>query len=224
MSFDPLPGVQLTWDASLLSPDVFLKYHVYRRPAGGEYTRVGIVSSLEGPTFTDYSVPPGIVSEYAVTQIENQGGNEVESMFPELPVQVFVDFQSAFLHDVRSPSRYIQIAPNALSEQPSPGLRYKQSFGRDLPVAHIGHGKGRTFSIDFRAMWDRTGGALSDEAWRGLLDLIAWQQQSKAVFLLRQGTGISTYVQIDAGNRRQGIGVYDGAVTLREVYVPEGVS
>lgn len=223
MSFAPLPAVQLTWDASLLSPDVFLKYHVYRRPAGGDYARVGIVSNLEAATFTDYAVPPGVVSEYAVTQVENQGGNEVESRFPELPVQAFVDFQSAFLHDVRNPSRYLQIAPNALSETPSPGLRYKQSFARDLPVAHIGYGRGRTFSIDFRAIWDRTGGARSDEAWRALMTLIDIQQSEKTTFLLRHGRGISAYVQIDAGNRRESITNYDSSVTLREVYVPEGV-
>lgn len=222
MTFRPLPGVLLGWDQSDLSPDVFVRYQIYRRPAGGEYRRIGVVPSLEGITYTDYTVPPGIVSEYAVTQVETQGASEVESMLPDTPVQVYVDFQSAYLHDIRNPSRYVQISPTALSEQPTPGLAYKQSFGRDVPVADIGYGQGRTFSLDLTAVWDGTGGSLSDEAWRTLMGLINHQQAARTTFLLRQGRGVSAYVQIDAASRRESLVTYSGNLTFREVYVPEG--
>lgn len=216
---NPLPGAYLTWEPTEESGDAFLRYQVYRRLSGDTaWTKIARITDPSVTFYSDYRVPAtGDEYEYAVTQVIDVGGEEVESDFPS-SVAAATLARSSFIHPVTQPERYVEYLAEANSVAVTPEIAYVQPWGRSLPTAHVSPVRRREYQLGTRRSW------LDDRAlWDSLLDFIDLQATSGAVFLLRHAR-THAYVQIDAVNRDDaGSVMFDAPVRLTEVYYREEV-
>lgn len=214
-----LPGIYLTWEASAESGDTFLRYQIYRRKVGEtDWLKIARITDQSVLFYSDYRVPAtGDEYEYAVTQVIDVGGEEVESEFPSA-VSTSTLARSTFLHPVLLPEQYIEYFAEANSVAVTPEIAYVQPWSRRLPTAHVSPVRRREYQLGSRRSW------LDDrQLWESLQDFIDLQYDGGAVFLLRHAR-THAYVQIDAINRDDaGSVMFDVPVRLTEVYYREEV-
>lgn len=214
-----LPGVYLTWDPSEEAADSFLRYQVYRRLVGDtSWSKLARITDQAVAFYSDYRVPAtGDDYEYAVTQVIDVGGEEVESEFPSL-VSASTLARSTFLHPVSMPERYVEYLANVSAVAITPEVVYLQPWSRRLPTAHISPVQRREYQVDAHQSW-----LDYRELWETMRDFVDLQYDAGAVFLLRHAR-THAYVQIDSLNREDdGSVMFNAPVRFTEVFYREEV-
>lgn len=219
MSMAALPHAYLTWTASTEPLATFLRYQVYRRAQGETaWLKLARITDRGISYYQDYLAGSGVTYEYAVTQVSDVAGEEVESAFPA-PVSAALVIRSLFLHDVASPSNYAEIRGQATTLTLQPSVEYVQPWGRTAPVAHVGGVQAYVLDVSMTDSWDG-----QRDVWRAIANLMTRQRENGAVLMARQMRDVRLFVAIDSADRDDRTQVlYSAGVRLREVYHREDV-
>lgn len=221
-----LPGIYLTWTESAELMTVFLRYQVYRRTLGqGDADWVALARGRitdRGLTFyQDYTVAAGVTYEYAVTQITEVGGEEVESAFPTA-VQATATFSQLYVHDVAAPQNYANLMAQAQQVEPVQEIAYLQPFSRTVPSARVGNVLQTVYRASLKGQWDHSAGELAREQWDALMTLLARQRDAGAVLCIRQGSGLRFFGVMEAPRRSdESASQFQEEVRFREVHYTE---
>ncbi len=219
ISFATLPHAYLTWTESAVALADFLRYQVYRRVQGDtSWTKIARITDRSITFYQDYNIGgESDTYEYAVTQVQDVSGDEVESAFPAA-VSVTVTIDSVFVHDVANPDYYIEIIGDAQRVEMQPQLAYVQPWSRRSPTAHVGPGLGQAYEVVWRTSWEDRA-----NAWRTLVTLLERQKDNGSVFMVRQGRDVRSFCAIEPSGRGDEFVAYDGRLTLRETHYREEV-
>ncbi len=219
ISFATLPHAYLTWTESAVALATFLRYQVYRRVQGDtSWTKIARITDRSITSFQDYNIGgESETYEYAVTQVQDVSGEEVESAFPTA-VSATVTIDSVFLGDVAAPDYYVEIIGDAQRVASQPQLAYVQPWSRTSPTAHVGPALGQGIEVVWRTSWEDRA-----NCWRTLLTLLERQKDNGSVFMVRHGRDVRSFCVIEGLERGDEFVAYDGRVTLREVHYREEV-
>lgn len=217
-TFAELPGAQNTWTATSESLAVWLRYNVYRRLNGtaGDGTRIAVIQDPNITTYTDYTVASGVAYDYAVTQTILTGSDELESEKTWLTTEGQV--HSAFLHDVRAPSHYVELQIQSQRHALEQDVAYAQVWGRRTPTAHFGPGQRDVVELSLTDAWFN-----NPDAWTTLRTLMDRQRVNGAVLMLRQHRDIRMFCQLDGPSRQDAAVLFTQTLRLREVHYDEEV-
>ena len=217
-----LPGIQLSWDESTESLDTFLRYAIYRREQGETWVRISRTTDRSRTYYADYTVAPGIIYEYAVTQIVDVAGDEVESDFPTA-VQSSVTFGHLFIHDTNAPENYTELAVQAQQMAPVQDIAYLQPFSTQTPSARVGNVQQAVYTASLAGAWDETDDAIAKGQWRALLNLMTRQRTYGAVLCARQTRDVRLFCMLEAPQRSDAPVAFAQTLQLREVDFDEAV-
>ena len=213
-----LPNIYLTWDPSTESLDTFLRYQVYRRPFGeSDWTKLARITDRSIAFYNDYSAGSGIVYQYAVTQVRDVAGEEVESAFPAA-VEADLIIRSVFIHDVGAPSHYVELAGHSMRAAIEQPIVYKQIWSRRAPTAHVGNVLAERYEIEVTEGWDE-----SAEIWRATRDLIDRQRSTGATLMARQYRDVRVFGVIESPGRDDAQVLYTEGLRFSEVHHNEEV-
>ena len=219
MTMAALPGMYITWDESAESLDSFLRYQLYRREQGeSDWLKLARITDRGITFYNDYTVASGTLYEYAVTQVKDVAGEEVESEFPTAS-QVSLTIRSLFVHDVASPAHYAEVLAQAQTKTPEQDITYLQPWSARAPVAHVGARRQDVIEADYTASW-----ADSLAVWEALADLQARQRDNGAVLMVRQYRGIRVFAALDGSSRSDNGVLYTTRLRFREVEHSEEVA
>lgn len=213
-----LPNIYLTWDPSVEPLDTFLRYQVYRRIAGAsEWSKLARITDRGVAFYVDYTAGSALTYQYAVTQVRDVAGEEVESAFPT-PVEAALVIRSVFIHDVSAPENYVELAGHAMSTGISQEIVYKQVWSRRLPTAHVGNALQESYDIEAAEGWDE-----SAEVWRALRNLIDRQRTTGAVLMARQYRDVRLFGVIESPSRMDDVVLFRTKLRFRERHYTEEV-
>lgn len=216
---NPLPGAYIQWDESEVSLDVFLRYQVYRREQGVEaWTKVARLTSRAENFYTDYTVEDNTVYEYAVTQVQDVAGDEIESAFPEA-VQVTVHIRSLFIHCIAVLGGvYAEFEYSPGGEQTTLDVALVRAWDNPRPTAHIGPGRGRTYHGSSVIPWyDK------DVIERAMIDLYDHQEMGHQM-MARWYRGKRMFCVIQATSQEYDTGEVSWSIQLTETRYQEEVA
>jgi hypothetical protein len=219
MSFDPLPGLYLTWDESSEPLASFLRYQVYRRELGEtDWTALddGRITDRSLTSYQDFAVAGGVTYEYAVTQWSDSSGEELESDFPTA-VQASLTIHDLFIHDITSPGNYAQVHVQQQSIDTAQDIQYLQTWEKQAPTAHVGNQKARSLDVPLLGQWLADGSSLNRDLYRALDSLIDRQRTEGSSMLARQGRDVFLYCVIDGFSREDSPMQFNQRLRLREV-------
>lgn len=214
-----LPNIYLTWDPSTESLDTFLRYQVYRRELGAsEWTKLARITDRGVAYYNDYGARSGTTYEYAVTQVKDVAGEEVEGVFPA-PVQAQLAIVSIFVHALASPSVYAELDADRASYAREQDIAYVLPASRRVPTPHVGRRRQRVVRAEMGdEAWDD-----SAEIWRAVEDLQEAQYALGSKLMLRGPRDLAFVAALESPERDDRHVAYGASLTLREVYHREEV-
>jgi hypothetical protein len=218
MSFAALPLLYLTWDASTVALADFIRYQVYRRVLGAtDWSKVARINDRAVTFYQDFNVAAGVEYEYAVTQVKDVSGEEVESAFPT-GVSAAVTLVSSFLHDVAGPVNYAEFDVNQQLEI-GQSVGFVQPWSRQVPTMHVGNVETKALSLRIGPLhWDTESGT-----WDALVSLQSRQRTSGSLLCYRDQRGSRVFCQLTQLGKGEAEVRADINVGLREVYYREEV-
>lgn len=220
-----LPVIYLSWNQSTEPLASFLRYCVYRRELGeGEnaWLRLARITDRSRTYFEDHQAGAGVTYEYAVTQVSDSSGEEVESDFPT-PVQASLTINSLFIHDAAAPEHYAELLAATQEVNVEQDIAYLQPWSGQAPVAHVGNVEARTFVATVRGQWNHSNGAISREQYLALRNLQERQRTNGAVLVARQGRDIRLFCQLEMLRRADEAVNFSQSLRLKEVDYQEAV-
>lgn len=220
MSMNVLPRVELAWTESAEPMASFQRYLIYRRKQGdAAWTLIGRITDRSLTSFHDFTVSSGVTNEYAVTQVSDASGQEIESAKPAA-ASASVTIRSTFIHDQASPAHYVEILAEAQNVTPEQEVAYLQLWGRSQPTAHVGARLARVIAVSGTRSW-----LANTDVWTAIEDLQTRQRANGATLCLRQNRIPKVFGQI-AGASRDDSGVvkYGLQVKFTETYFNESVT
>jgi hypothetical protein len=214
-----LPLIYLTWEPSAEPVATFLRYQVYRREAGTEgWTKLARITDQTVAFYQDATVGSGVAYEYAVTQVIDVGGEEIESAFPT-EVGASLEIDSAFIHAVPSPERYAEVFADTQSVVPEQEIQYVQPWAASAPVAHVGRSRPHVVELEIEEWW-----GTGEELWAALEGLQALQREVGAVLMVRQRRGVRFFAVMEQLERDDEAVGFTARIRLREVSYNEEVA
>lgn len=223
MSFDPLPRAYLTWDESEEALDSFLRYQVYRRVSGEEeWSKRARINDRSITFWEDVLAHSGVDYEYAVTQVIDVSGEEIESAFPSA-VGGSLTINDVFIHDVRAPEHYVQLYIPQLQLEWNQGVGFVQPWSRSSPTAHVGQVLTRTLQLVLGGSWEFSDPADGPEQWRALENLLRRQRDYGSALMVRNYRDIAVIGVLAGLSRSDSPITMQERMTFRETYYREEV-
>lgn len=216
-AFAPLPGLAVTWQASTVAPDAFLRYVIYRREAGqAEWQLRHTVYSRSTTYWVDHRVAGGVVYEYTVAVVADVAGEEVVSELCQ-PAQGVVRIRDLWVHDEVS-GAYVQVAANQIELGRSYETQPTRVWQYDRPVAVVGRMARRTVAATVTGQWVGAEARRSRQVDEAIQELDRLQRLAGARLWLRHGRGIMMRVVYDGTTVRHTPGGWSATLTFTEVH------
>lgn len=215
---NPLPQLYVQWEPSAADPAVFLRYQVYRRQVGGNYTKIARIPDQALNFYQDFNTPSGVEMEYNLTQvIAADTGEELESAFVT-PVAGTVTARSLFIHDVRNPEFYVELGPLQTTVKPHQDQGWVQPRNRATPTMHIGRAGWRTIEVSILRQWD-----VDKETWERLEELWDRQRTHGAILCARGYRLPRAFCQLTDIPRSDRPIVFNASISFTEAHFEEDV-
>lgn len=216
-----LPGAYVTWTESAEPLEDFQRYILYRRELGdADWVARARITDRSITYFQDYRVGSGTTYEYAVTQVSDASGEEVESDFPTAASTV-VTITSFFIHDDAAPENYVEVVAQGQRVTRKPDAQYLQVWGRQQPTAHVGQALSDGLQVSLRGVWNATADSVNRATWDGVKALMERQRLYGSVFMARQGRDVRAFCAIDSLDRTDEPMAFGLTVSLTETYLDE---
>lgn len=214
---NPLPGVIVTWAESAEPLLSFIRYNIYRRELGDtDWNLIAFYADRSRVFHQDYETEWEVVYEYAITQISDAAGEEVESDFPDA-VQSSSTWNNLFIHDRDTPSYFAELLVQGQRiSGPDIEVTYLTPFNSSLPSAHVGNKLTRVFSASLTGQWDHSSGFLSKEQYNAMKAL-AERQIGGSVLVARHPSDIFLYCILEGLTREDKDYNFSQSLQLREV-------
>lgn len=210
-----LPYDYLNWDESGVSVSDFISYYVYRKlSSDSAWTQIAQINDRAITYYQDYLVGGGVSWDYAVTQVEDISGENVES--DKAIVGGLNDFTCAYIHDVVSPAYFAELFLETSTFIPEQEHGLVQPWAQQAPTMHIGAKEATRISI--RATHRQA-------TYDALRTLFTRQRTAGSVFCYRSYRGDRYFVNIEVPRRDDQLsdGV-DIQLELQEVFFSESVA
>lgn len=219
MTFELLPRINVTWDASAEDPAVFQYWSVYRQRLDEPDTlvRLAVIRQMDVLFYESYTVESGQTYQWYLTQTIDNGSDLIESDFAG-PVQASVTCRSVFLHDVAAPQHYVELQATAIGQSHPRDVSFLRARSSEADVAFVGTLKGQAVSVGWKDTW------LDDEEYEAALLLLDRMVDNGSTMMLRHMTvpGMFCVIANDLG-RSIASTTHEPTLAVRRVKYEEAV-
>jgi hypothetical protein len=195
MAFATLPSLHLVWTQYVASGgDTFVQYNVKRRltAIGGAYSRIAIIPTVTTVTYDDYGIAPATSYDYVISATITRSGVQIEGP-NSAPVARSCTFRGLFLHDVVTPTQYLEWRGESVRAARSQAQASLLGWNQQNPSLFIGEAE----SPRYQLVTAKQVPLSNTEEWNALVSLFTRQRLNGSVFLYRNGmTGDAEYVGI----------------------------
>jgi hypothetical protein len=203
MAFATLPSLHLVWTQYVPSGgDTFVQYNVKRRltAVGGAYSRIAVIPTVATVTYDDYGVAPATSYDYVISATVTRSGVQIEGP-NSAPVTRSCTFRGLFLHDVVTPTQYLEWRGEAVKADRYQAQAFMTGWNQQNPSLFVGEAESGHYQLTTAKQVPLS----NTEEWNALIALLTRQRLNSSVFMYRNGmTGDTEYVAISGEQRRAG--------------------
>jgi len=217
-----LPNCLVSWDVADPGAGTFLKYRVKRRTpqVSMTWTTLSVITDQATLRYVDYACPPNSGVQYAITQVVDIAGEQLES--EEEPVDTVLCFNWAYLHAMSDPTVWCPLYSFDMGQSSPQDAELLQARGRTAPTLFVGRAQWVVTSVRALEAQYRVG-----DLWTRLRALQTEQgpDGTGSLLCLRMGKAADRrFVQMTGLSRSLGQASFNPDVVLTEVHGSDAAS